>query len=230
MVSRPSNRIPRPRRWLQYGLRTAMLLTLLCSLAAGAWNAWGEPYRQQRRVAARILEAGGAVKSVASGPRWLREAFGEENFHDVVSVDLGAVADARPFAQGLLKLPRLQSLTLSGQQVADEHVLPLAGLKRLNRLVLSGTGVSPAALDALNRRRPNLAVVLGVSFDELGLSDEEIKSGTPPARLLRLANRRVRIQGYLTGRPKAPTAGADLVAWTAPPQLRFSLSRLGPLH
>ncbi len=108
-----------------------------------------------------------------AAPKWLRKIVGDEYFQEVTMVDIRSPisADILPTIvkldrlvhfglntskidgsalAPLAKLPRLQSLVLSGGSVTDEGIANLAGARALRRLSIQGAaGVTDAGMASL---------------------------------------------------------------------------------
>ncbi len=151
---------------LRFRLRTLFLLLAVIAVPLAAWRAWFEPYRVQRATMRAIADAGGSYQTEAGGPAWLRLPFGEDWFQDVVLVDLsqGAKADQ---LEHVLQLSRLSHLYVSGSDFTDDHLARLRRLSELKEVVLTSTSVSRESVEALERDRPDVALQIGLSFDEL---------------------------------------------------------------
>src|SRR5438045_591722 len=92
----------RPRPWLQFSVRTLVIVSLLVGVGLGII---ANRARRQREAVSAISRVGGTVwydyqkasdkrpnafdpKSAALGPEWLRRLIGPEFFQDVVMVNL----------------------------------------------------------------------------------------------------------------------------------------------
>jgi hypothetical protein len=181
-------------RWFQFRLRTLLLLTFVLAAGLGGWNAYVAPYRQQRRVMAAIERAGGSFESRATGPAWLRRWFGEGRFQDITSVSLLCEDGTRKCLDGVLRLPQLESLYVAGRSFTDEHVVRLSTMTTLKEVDLDDTAVTRAAVDLVQEARPELAVHIGLSFEDLmDGNGEHYVPFKPAARLREWLGKRVRI-------------------------------------
>jgi hypothetical protein len=152
--------MPKPRRrWLQFSLRTLMVLMLLISVPLG-WLAFKmRQATEQRAVVRQIEELGGTAvhcgqfepleKWPPRVPSWLLNALGDDFFRTINYVALcgSKVTDAELVR--LRALPQLRSLYLRGSQVTDAGLVCLPGLTRLEELSLANTRVSDAGLTHL---------------------------------------------------------------------------------
>lgn len=149
------SRLTPSRRWLQFGLRTMLLLTF----AAGAWFGWFVDRAQRQKRAVKAIEAGrGFVvyrheldaglttevsdldyatrrkRSGAPGPEWLCNLVGDEYLAQVVNVH-APFGKPSVVLKGLLQeLPWLEHLTIRVQS-RDDYAC-LQGLERLKHLHL----------------------------------------------------------------------------------------------
>ncbi len=161
------NAMNQPKSLLRFRLRTLFLLVLGVGVLLTAWRrAWVEPYRVQREAMRAIAKAGGYYQTEASGPAWLRSAFGEDWFQDVTVVDLSRGADGE-LLEHLFCLPRLSQLWVGGRAFTDAHLARLSRFSELKEAVLTSTSVSRESVDAMERDRPDILLRIGLSFDEL---------------------------------------------------------------
>ena len=148
---------PKPHfRWLQFSLRTLMVLMLVLGAGFG-WLAYKvNQAREQREAGEAITKLGGRVNyEPASGGLsrtvvvWLGRLWGEALGGDVVSVDL---ADTQVTDVGLAYLRGLRQLrwlSLKHTSIADGGLRHLQGLMRLDHLDLRNTHVTDVGLEHL---------------------------------------------------------------------------------
>jgi Leucine-rich repeat (LRR) protein len=143
------------RRWLQFSLRTIFVLMTVLGLWLGIT---AHRARRQKEAVEAILALGGHVTygyevdelglprwefdqqgrpQIPDGPpvpKWLRRAFGDDYFVDVVDVALGGpdLTDADLVHLG--KLPHLRRLLVDGRQLTGDGLHYLSGLTRLETL------------------------------------------------------------------------------------------------
>ncbi|HUY88603.1 MAG TPA: hypothetical protein VMV10_07710 [Pirellulales bacterium] len=127
------SRLKPTRRWLQFSLRTMLLLMLVC----GVWLGWFVDRAQRQKRAVEKIEAeGGEVGfwhrpimpdfcGVAGGPTpgpdWLCRLIGEEYFTKAIEVRLPAERSPDSQAAALLPdLPYLKVLHIDGLQQSDQ--------------------------------------------------------------------------------------------------------------
>jgi Leucine-rich repeat (LRR) protein len=179
----PSLRPPptrKPRRcWLQFSLRTMLVLVLVCSIPC-AWVACKvKQAREQRDAVEAIQKAGGQVsydygRADASRTNSLQDLLGRDFFFDVSGVYLNGTGvsaellrEAREDGQTsqlryfeahmtddelavLKKLPHIKDLTLCNTKVTDAGLANLTDLRQLSRLHLIG-GFSDTGLEHVER-------------------------------------------------------------------------------
>jgi hypothetical protein len=156
---------PKPRRrWLQFSLRTMMVMVLICSVPCG-WIAYRLKQARDREAAVdRMWKLGGYVTQIPEAPDeeqtvsvWLEKLLGEDLREYTTWVQFGGrwegvigtwenvqVTDAA--LEHLRRLPRLQRLTLSAREVTDTQLVQLHQLRELRELHLDGTKVTDAGL------------------------------------------------------------------------------------
>src|SRR4051794_33754944 len=113
----------KPRRWLQFSVRTLVIVTLLLSVGLGIV---ANRARRQREAVSAISRVGGTVsydyqkaekrpnafdpRKLPPGPEWLRLLIGPEFFQDVVMVDLKGKPITDQLLKELRKLSKLENL------------------------------------------------------------------------------------------------------------------------
>jgi hypothetical protein len=146
--------------------------------------------RRQQRSVARIQELHGAVAFAfeldSQGnwkqnpqpfvPAWIRNAVGEEYFRRVAIINFDEGSDPTDDDLRVLEdLTDVQQLTLSNRKkVTDAGLAHLAGLTRLNVLVLDGTSVTGPGLHYLR----DLQQLEGLTFSSTALTDDDYISPT----------------------------------------------------
>jgi len=152
MTTEPST-TPKPRRcWLQYSLRTMMVLMLGFGCGLGWLAREVHQVRAQRVAAERIAELGGRVNWEAASGDIMRTAVtqlgqlsGQAISEDVVAV----IGEFRLGDEGLAyvhALKHLKALLLYDTPVSNAGLAHLRGLTRLEHLDLRSTQVSDAGL------------------------------------------------------------------------------------
>jgi Leucine Rich repeat len=195
---------PKPkRRWLQFSLRTLMVLMLVLGCGFGWLGMKVKQAREQREAVKAIRAVGGDVvydyqefaddfvvlhAPKPSSPEWLRERLGEDFFHNVVRVNLhGPKVGADCLAQlrsPLGDLRHLRRLKLFATNVTDAELVHLRALTQVTYLLLNESGITDAGLSQLARM---------LQLQELDLSltsvtDEGVKKflqGMPNCRVER---------------------------------------------
>jgi hypothetical protein len=174
-----TNAPPNPttrRRWLQFSLRTLMVLVLLASVAMSWLAVKMQRAKRQREAANRIVKLGGSVtydyevdasgqripNTNAPGPTWLRRLLGQDFFADVVQANLDSTEVTDAELEFLNGLPRLRWLNLFNTQVTDAGLKHLEPLGYLQRLELGGASqITDAGLEHLEGLHELWAVYLG---------------------------------------------------------------------
>jgi hypothetical protein len=173
-----SNSTARPRRWLQFRLRTLLALLLLSSLGFGYYVALRQEADRQRLALATTSQFPGSIAFYSSYEEpdtsfaaWARRQVGQD-YQRVESLCLAGLSDAdlerlacltelRVLRLGgstitddglrhLRGMTRLEDLNLNGSLVTDDGMASLAGLTNLKTLGLRDTGVSDAGLRKLH--------------------------------------------------------------------------------
>jgi hypothetical protein len=145
---------PRRRRWYQFSLRAVMLLTLLVAVACGLLARRVQRKRREleavqglhRSVFAECfyayeLENGAGAEP--PGPKWLRDALGENFFSDVGALSFTSLRGAHDDCFAKLELfPNLTTLRMQMCDVSDKDLATIQALKKLRTLDLTGTNVA----------------------------------------------------------------------------------------
>ncbi len=152
MTTRPN------RRWLQFSLRTFLIVLTLLAMGLGYVSFRA---REQREAVARINELGGHIQydyQRGSNPKpsppgwpWLRRLVGDEYFQDVAFVNLGNTKVSDADLRLISKLRRTKILTLDGTNISDEGLASIRGMSELQSLGLMKTKVTT---EGIRRMRP----------------------------------------------------------------------------
>jgi hypothetical protein len=173
----PDSAPPKPkrkRRWLQFSVRTLLVLMLLASVPLGWVRIELNRIAREDEAVAAILELGGSVSfegdrsgppnPAKAKPAWLRRLLGDRYFRRVDYVRFPRGAD-------------------------DEAVAHLGGLRRIRALALRGTRAGGAAFDPIWQHRE----LTRLDLSSTAIGDEEAThlAGLSQLRVLELANTRV---------------------------------------
>ena len=187
----------RKRRWLQFSLRTLLLLTLICAVAA-SWVAHRrDKKRGERDTVAAIRKVGALVyydseveeKDLAGrivnpagprGPEWVRELVGNDFFDDPMCVAFNnpipsqaiKVRDSAEVTLPLVgELSELKWLFLDSSNVTDTGLESLKRLRRLRWLSLEDANITDAGLPHLAELRKLEHLTLsGTKVTDAGLA------------------------------------------------------------
>ena len=177
---------PKPRRrWLQFSLRTALVLVLICSIPCG-WLAYKLKLARDQREAVQAIRKGGggvlydyhwsASRDYTRGigylpsaepktPKWLVDRLGIDMFATVIWVWLPREATDRDL-QPLAELSSLEFLCLNESRVTDEGLRCLQGAAGLRCVTAFDTKVTAEGAAQLESSCPGCTVYYG-SFEEL---------------------------------------------------------------
>ena len=180
------------RRWLQFSLRTLLVLMLVCGCALGWLRHEVQRARAQREAAKPLEELGGdVVYNRVGGPvaYWLGQLLGEDlDFEPtVVSLDGTPVTDAG--LTHLKGLPQLRTLILSHSKITDAGLVHLKGLPQLQTLILNHSEVTDAGLEHLQGLTQ--LTVLGLSSTQITDAGLEHLQGLKQLRWLYLGRTQV---------------------------------------
>ena len=143
-LSRQADARPQ-RRWLQFKLRTFLLLTAVAGIVAGIVGRPLPEYRREARAISAIRAAGGRVRSAdfpMFGQSITRKVLGNEVYQRVIWVDLsGSTADDKLLVH-VGQLRRLRDLNSSSRRSVDSGVVIKEkqgqGVMKLRRGKLNG--------------------------------------------------------------------------------------------
>jgi hypothetical protein len=174
-----SNRKPK-HRWLQFSLRTLLVLVLIVSMPLG-WFAFKlRQAREQREAIGRIEELGGfavydfeiddhGLPTYPYRPPWLQMADDLLEEHSCATLVTAGIRQDRvheldrertdALLDRLVELTEVRTLYLLGGAVGDAGVKKLTSLNRIQRLYLSGTDVTDSGLQYL-QALPQLEVLM----------------------------------------------------------------------
>jgi hypothetical protein len=187
--------IPTPRRrWLQFTLRTMLVLILIVSVPLG-WFAHKLRQAEQQREAVREIEeiGGTAVQCPNFDPRdsWasrvpsrLRRTLGDEFF---VTVNYVSLSGARITDTDLMRLrafPRLRALYARRCRVTDAGLVHLRELVHLEELSLHSTRITDAGLEHL-RGLTQLQVLWLRNTQVTDAGVTELQKALPNAKIIR---------------------------------------------
>jgi len=143
------------RRWLQFSLRTLMVLMLVCGCVLGWLAREVQRVRAQREAVKAIRELGAVVGGEPPGG-----LVGEEPYPSgdmvVTEVFLGGTRISDAGLAHLRKLPRLQRLHVDNTQVTDVGLVHLQGMTQLKWLHLRKTKVTDAGVNEIQQALPNV--------------------------------------------------------------------------
>jgi hypothetical protein len=145
------------RRWLQFSLRSVLVLIVLVAVALVLVRVYVAPFYRQRAVIAMVERLGGSYATEAGGPSWVRSIFTEDFCQNVVHIDLADCDDPDAYLAGIKQLPCLESLVVGGLGFTDAH-LPRVTCPSLRGIVLDSTCVTDPAMAELAAGYPELIV------------------------------------------------------------------------
>lgn len=104
------------QRFFQVSIRTLLILTTFVAIGLAFWTRVSQRAREQRIATARTLALGGKMtaKETYQAWPWLRTAFGEEFFQEVVDVNLNETLATDADLELIGKLRGVKSLSVAG--------------------------------------------------------------------------------------------------------------------
>jgi hypothetical protein len=167
-MSRPTPKPGNRRRWLQFRLRTVLVITALVAVACGWFGSRLHKARLQSEAVATLLRHGAKVKYAhevvgqplvdfferegrfdgESIPTWQRTLLGDEAFKRVVGISLDVGRLSPEYAGAIAHLPELERVHFEAEQrlgaaeykgaVTDDLLTAIGGLTKLKTLQLEG--------------------------------------------------------------------------------------------
>lgn len=150
--------------WLQFRLRTMLLLVLACAGLLAAFDHYlGKPGREQAAAIATIEKLGGEVKTEPAVPEWLArymssprryelaQLIAGRHYREITSITVrGTNADeilnVLPQLRGVQGAGAIRSISLNESSVTDEGLSHIAACKHLIYLQLANTAISDSGL------------------------------------------------------------------------------------
>ena len=186
---------PKRRRWLQFSLRTFVIVITLFAMWLGYISFRA---REQRTAVARIKELSGRVeydyqseknpqKSPPGWP-WLRRIVGDEYFQDVAAVHLDGTKVSDADLRLICKLRRTKRLSLNRTEVSDAGLVSIRSMSQLNHLGLMRTKVTTEGICALPQHWNSFVL------EDTSVGDEAL-SNLSACKLLNLQGTSITSQG-----------------------------------
>lgn len=141
---------PRRRRWLQFSVRSLLVLMLFCCVGFELWNVYVEPYRRQARLAAQITDLGGMVDTQGVNT-WWGSLLGRKYACHLLEVGFLQPPTHHNWLVRLADAPHLRTLYLENVPIGDAGLAPLDNLHELELLGLAECGVTDAGLMHLQK-------------------------------------------------------------------------------
>lgn len=174
-------KLPTKRRWMQFSLRSFLLvMTVAALLLTVPLNR----ARARREAIRAIDELGGTYGVEIMGPKWLREWVDDSKyFYDAIRVSFGphnqGYDPRRPFTDDELErviehlnaFPGFKNLRLMGSEVTDDGLRQLSRLRNLEDIRLDGMDVTDNGLEHLAEIKTlRLVSVLGTKVTADGVA------------------------------------------------------------
>ena len=164
MTTGPTSPKPR-RRWLQFSLRTLLVLMLALGCVCGWLASKIKRAREQREAVKAIEELGGRVDwkpasggMIRTAAAWVGKLMGEDWSVDVGAVYLTGTPVTDAGLEHLRGLTQLQLLSLDSTRVTDAGLAHLRGLTQLEVLYLISTRVTDAGVNELKKALPKVRI------------------------------------------------------------------------
>jgi Leucine-rich repeat (LRR) protein len=147
---------PRRRRKFQFSLRTLLIFTVVCAIAAGRLGKRIEQKRHEHEAVNEVLKSGGSVaydfvSGEPSGPAWLRSILGENFFNEVVQLKLSGYEVTDQVCGNIKEFAQLENLRLSDSSITDAGLANFYGLTHLRQLELVRIDVTASCVENLKR-------------------------------------------------------------------------------
>jgi len=212
----------RERRWLQYSVRSLLVLTLLAAIGLGWVRHEMNRLQAEEEAVAAIRALGGTVLYETNpftdeppGPGWLRWVLGENFFREVEQVRFPAGVDDDA-VRHLDRLRGLSDLDLRGARVTNAGLEPVWRKRGLIKLDLGSTALT----DDDSPRLAGLRQLKALHLSNTAITDRSVRTLTSLSKLasLNLFGTHVTPEGVRQLRSALPSLESNL-AWTpAPPE------------
>ena len=164
------------RRWLQFSLRTLLVLMLVISVPLGWLSLKLKQATVQRHAVDRIEQMGGTVWYAYQRDNWghfigkqdaasyhtcqaaTARLFGDDLTACITGVDLSRRSIKDEDLACLLSLRHLEVLWLHDTAVTDTGLVKLLGLTRLKYVSCESTKVTAAGVNQLKKALPNVGI------------------------------------------------------------------------
>ncbi len=160
---------PSGNRFVQFSLRTLLLVSTACAGAMGLWASHVRPYYVELEAIRLIQRCGGEVQWEPMAPRWVGWALGDEHMRRVVSVDVNADlerSDELALYAALRQFHCLKWLRLRSADLTPQHLDDLAALPSLQALTLEVCAISGPLTPLTACRQLTALSIIGME-DEL---------------------------------------------------------------
>ena len=167
----------RPRRFLQFSLRSLLVFVLLASIGMSWLGVKLERARRQREAVEAVVKAGGWVyydyefhdDDVGEEfvPKWARELFGDDFFFDVVGVGMFFQDFGDDEATCLKELTGLEGGHFGFSQITDAGLENIEKLADLKGLSLEIRGITDAGLKHLE----GMTNLFGLELNDTKITD-----------------------------------------------------------
>jgi hypothetical protein len=233
----------------RFRLRTLFLVFLGLGVALTLWRVWLEPYQTEQAAMQALIKAGVKYQTFGAAPAGLGWIIGDGWFQKVGYVELEQDADTE-MLERVVRLRGLVAFRVDCPGFTDEHFARLRRIPKLKIVILIRTSVSAQAVEALERERPDVAMTIRLTFEELSKTAPGAKWNTDNARqsgvlpsVRQWVGRRVQMVGhpdYAPDRLPGDVVSFELgpqAAWPAVPPgrgvavaLRSAVERKGWFH
>ncbi len=147
--------VRRSRRFVQFRLRTLLLLTTLCALGLGFYHIKVRPYLRQHEAGVALSAMGLKLVWRPARPAWLmtlpRLFLDDEMLRECVAIHAEHCRLRDSDLKHVRAMTRLQRLYLAGNPIGDQGLEHLRDLQALERLSLWGTNITDDGLRHIGR-------------------------------------------------------------------------------
>ena len=150
--------VPRPRRWLQFRLRSLLLLMLVFPLLGTWWTFLRYGYLREHQIVQGDFRGLGTAPQ---GPEWIRRLCGEKYFRRAVKADLCGQHSDRLTPQTLVEFRYLRYVSATGDFFTDKELALLKDLPDLEVLFLDHCQITNAGLTHISELRQLKRLKLG---------------------------------------------------------------------
>jgi Leucine-rich repeat (LRR) protein len=145
-----------------------LVVVTICCAVLGFRQGYIVPYVRQEAAVQRIIEAGGAINYAPAKPAWLAPVVGRDIYHRAIWVDLEHRHVDDDLLTAFHDMPYVTNLYLAANPITDDGLRHVVRLQKLERLSLWRTGITDEGL----KRLVGMKQLTGLDLHITAVSDD----------------------------------------------------------